>query len=323
MPFVRLIAALLCGLLLSACSSVHESDADASLHPAVVSRVIPDARLVLTPGLAGGSAGLNMTLAYTTRKGDSGIGTGRPTTTTGPIFHEGCSESKRYVVTSYIAVLTRRDVASVAVVGGAPIPTESNSTLPDGLRGAAIELPGYRIAEPFSTGYPWSPCPRVIGFDANGKQIDEQGRIGKPLDVELPSRHWQAPARPTSGVCGLTATRLPRETKVLGGTVAARLRPLPDLPNHAFISCAETTYIYMDEHEFPAAVLLDAVHPGAEMPALPGMEPLAGHPGIFEMPPDRFARRVRGAWVAVQEEEGIGPSVPIDLLEHLRASVTL
>lgn len=319
MFFVRLLAASLCALLLSSCSNAHGSNAVAS-RPADVSRPIPGAHVVLAPTLEGGVAGLSMAVTYTAgRRGRAAAGSvSRGLTTTGPIFDEGCYGAE----TTYVAVLTRGDVADVSVAGGAPIPTESNSTLPNGLRGVAIELPSYRIVfPPPGTGYPWSPCPRVGGFAANGKPIDERGTIGKPLNVELPRRHWKAPARPASGVCALTATRLPRETRVLEGTMATRLGALLALAAHAFISCAETKYIYMGEHELPAAVLLNAVHPGVEPPGLPGMEPLADHPGVYEVAPGMFARRIRGAWLAVQERERIGPSVPLELLEHLRATV--
>lgn len=107
------------------------------------------------------------------------------------------------------------------------------------------------------------------------------------------------------------------------GTAATRVRPFPELLGQAFISCAETTYFYQDNHDLPAAVLVDAARPGAVPPGLPGMEPLAGHPSVFEAPPDMFARRVRGAWLVVEEEDNIGPSVPVELLEHLRARVHL
>jgi hypothetical protein len=107
------------------------------------------------------------------------------------------------------------------------------------------------------------------------------------------------------------------------GTVATQIRPFPELLGQAFISCADVIYFYRNEHDLPAAVLLDATHPGAFPPGLPGMKPLTGHPSVFEVPPDRFARRIRGAWLVVEEEDGIGPSVPVELLEHLRATVHL
>lgn len=98
---------------------------------------------------------------------------------------------------------------------------------------------------------------------------------------------------------------------------------LQQLLGHAFITCAETTYLYRDEHHLPTAVLLNAARPGAEPSGLPGMKPLAGHPLVFEAPPTRFARHVRGAWLVVEEEDNIGPSVPVELLEHWRATIRL
>lgn len=85
--------------------------------------------------------------------------------------------------------------------------------------------------------------------------------------------------------------------------VPTRVRPFPELVGQAFISCTETTYFYNKEHDLPAAVLLDAARPGAVPPGLLGMKPLAGHPSVFTAPPDMFARRIRGAWLVVQEED--------------------
>jgi hypothetical protein len=107
------------------------------------------------------------------------------------------------------------------------------------------------------------------------------------------------------------------------GSVAIRIRPIPQLIGQAFISCVETSYVYMKEHEIPAAVLLDAAHPGSTPPGLPGMKPLAGHPSIFEAPPNRFARRIHGAWLIVHEVDSIGPRVPLELLERLYAKINV
>jgi len=91
------------------------------------------------------------------------------------------------------------------------------------------------------------------------------------------------------------------------------------------MSCVDITYFYLGEHALTAAVLLNASHPGATPPLLPGMEPLAGHPGIFKAPDaqEMAARRIPGAWLVVEENDGIGLGVPLELLEHLRATVHL
>ncbi len=325
-------AALACAVVVSSCSSASEASSGASMRHTVISRLIPGVHVGLTPTLDGGYAGwcIAATRVYTSRKRNgAGVGgcTGaRPST--GPIFVETCSQSytgKKLLNDKVdVVVLTRGEAAAVTVAGGTPIPTESNSTLPNGLRAAAIELPGYRIArKSFTVGYPWLPCPRVTPLDASGKPIDGQGRSAIPLSISLPRRYWYPPARPPSGVCQIAATRLPRETVPIEGTVVTRVRPFPELIGHALIACADTIYFYQENHDLPAAVLLDAAHPGAPPPGLPGMKPLAGHPSIFEAPSGRYARRIRGAWLVVQEEDNIGPSVPLELLEHLRVTVHL
>src|SRR4029077_3659650 len=99
-----------------------------------------------------------------------------------------------------VLVLTRGDVGAVKAVGETPIRTESNAALPTGLRAAALEAPGYRIANrPFLAGDPWSPCPRVTALSATGDPINERGRSSVPLVFRLPMRHWEEPERPPSG----------------------------------------------------------------------------------------------------------------------------
>jgi hypothetical protein len=323
--FAGLVTTLACVVMTSACSSAGGTSSVVAMRQRVVSRPIPGVSVGLTPTLAGGYAGWCIAMTTTTRNGSGSICSGTRTWT-GPIVLESCSEivSPKVFAAARVVVLTKGDVAAVRVAGGTPIPTESASALPGGLRAAAIELPGYKIDRTgFTVGYPWLPCPRVAAFDARDKLIADQGASGSLLDVPLPGRYWRPPARPPSGVCRLAATRLPRDTVLIEGTVATRVRPLPGLIGQAFIACTDTTYFYKDNHDIPAAVLLGATHPDAEPPDLPGMKPLAGHPSVFEAPPDMFARRIRGAWLVVEEEDNIGPRVPVELLEHLRATIHL
>jgi hypothetical protein len=89
------------------------------------------------------------------------------------------------------------------------------------------------------------------------------------------------------------------------------------------MSCVDITYFYLGEHALTAAVLLNASHPGTTPPSLPDMKPLAGHPGIFEAPDSQemAARRIPGAWLVVEENDGIGLRVPAELLKSLRATI--
>lgn len=309
----RTATILICTFAASGCS--HNA-----AHSAYVSRPVPNSHVLLVPDPQGGSVGWNLATGYQTTTEGSGGSDELTTTSTGPIFAEGgCQEDATRID---VYALTTSEVAAVSVAGGMPIPTTTNSTLPDGLRAAAVEVlrhngrPGIR-----------SNCPRVTPLDVNGKPIGRKGKPGRPQTFKLPgTRQWKAPARPPRGVCELTAAQMPRETVAYRGYVATQIRPYHGLLGRAFLSCVDTVYIYHEEHHLTSAVLLNASHPGATPPPLPGMEPLAGHPGIFEALGASgrvVARRVPGAWLMVEEEDSISLRVPVELLNHLRATIHL
>jgi hypothetical protein len=311
--------AIVCAIAVSGCS---RSDA----RGAYVSRPAPNGHVLLVPELRGGWAGWCVATGYrATTEGSSGCGEAA-TTSTGPIFDEaGCAESKRAIE---IYVLTTSEVAAVSVYGGAPIPTTTNSTLPDGLRAAAVEVIR-RNGHPSIVGG-GALCPRLTPLDARGRPVRRTSGPGRPQAVGLPGTlHWEEPARPSRGECGLTVARLPKKTMPVEGNVATRIRqlkPYRGLIGQAFLSCVDTVYVYEEQHHLTAAVLLNAARPGATPPPLPGMQPLAGHPGILEAPGSAgeiAARRIHGAWIVVQEEDRIGLRVPVELLEDLHATVHL
>lgn len=295
-----------------------------------VSRSAPNSHVLLVPELQGGQAGWCLATGYRTAT-EGASGCGEVTTTTGPIITEqGCGESKTSID---LFALTTGAVTAVSVYGGPPIPTTTNATLPDGLRAAAVEVLGHG-------GHPsvGLHCPRMTPLDADGKPISDTGkpaawlRFAKTLpgtkkwDRGVPGEHpgWNA-RRPAHGACELSATQLPRETSARWGSVATVIRPEKGLIGQALMSCVDTTYFYLDEHALTAAVLLNASHPGATPPPLPGMKPLAGHPGIFAAPDSQemAARRIPGAWLVVEENDGTGLRVPVELLESLRATIRL
>jgi hypothetical protein len=310
------VATLVCAFAVAGCS---HSDA----HSAYVSHPVPNSHVLLVPELRGGWAGWCVATGYrTATEGSSGCGEAT-TTSSGPIFDEaGCTESETAI---QIYALTTDEVAAVSVYGGPPIPTTTNSTLPDELRAAAVEVIRHNGKPNIMGG--GALCPRLTPLDTQGRPIRRTGGPDRPQLVGLPgSLHWEAPARPSKGDCGLTATRLPRETVTYQGDVATRIRPYRGLLGGGFLSCVDTVYINHEEHHLTAAVLLNASHPGATPPPLPGMEALAGHPGIFEAPGaegNRAARRIPGAWLVVEEEDRIGLRVPVELLERLRATIRL
>jgi hypothetical protein len=317
-------AVLLCAVTVSGC-------ARAAAHSAYVSRPVPNSHVLLAPELQGGWAGWCLARGFQTATEGSYGCEQLTSTSSGPIFaEEGCDEDETRID---IYALTTSEVAAVSVYGGAPIPTTTHATLPDGLRAAAVEIIRHN-------GHPSiaSHCPRMTPLDAEGKPIREAGkraarlRFAKMLpgtrrwDRGVPGQNpgWNA-RRPAHGACELRATQLPRETSARWGNVATVIRPEKGLIGQALMSCVDVTYFYLEEHALDAAVLLDASHPGATPPPLPGMKPLAGHPGIFEAPDsdEMAARRIPGAWLVVEENDGIGLDVPVELLEHLRATIRL
>jgi len=311
--------AFVCAIAVSGCSH-------SAAHSAYVSRPVPNSHVLLVPELRGGWAGWCIATGYrTATEGSSGCGQ-TTTTSPGPIFDEaGCTESGKAI---QIYALTTSEVAAVSVYGGPPIPTTTNSTLPDGLRAAAVEVIRHNGKPNIMGG--GEICPRLTPLDTQGKPARGTDGLNGPQLVGLPGNlHWEAPAHPSKGDCGLTVTRLPTQTRAVEGNVATLIRqikPYRKLLGRAFLSCVDTVYVYHKEHHLTAAVLLNESHPGAAPPQLPDMKPLAGHPGIFEAPGaegERAARRIPGAWLVVEEEDRIGLGVPVELLEHLRATVHL
>jgi hypothetical protein len=317
-------ATLMCTFAVSGCLCSAD-------HSAYVSRPTANSHVLLVPELQGGTARWCLATGYQTRtEGSDGCGVLTKTSTGPTLTEEGCDESETGI---HLYALTTSEVAAVSVYGGTPIPTTTNATLPDGLRAAAVEVLRHN-GNP-SIGL---HCPRMTPLDAHGKPIRDAGKRATRLrfanrlpgtkrwDRGVPGEHpgWNA-RRPAHGACELRATQLPRETSARWGSVATVIRPEKGLVGQALLSCVDITYFYLGEHALTAAVLLDASHPGATPPPLPGMKLLAGHPGIFEAPDSQemAARRIPGAWLVIEENDGIGLRVPVELLEHLHATVHL
>jgi hypothetical protein len=151
-----------------------------------VSRPVPDSHVLLVPELQGGTAGWCLATGYeTTWEGSSGCGE-VTTTSTGPIVAgRGCEEGETGI---QLYALTTSEVAAVSVYGGTPIPTTTNTTLPDGLRAAAVEVLRHN-------GHPsigWH-CPRMTPLDADGKPIQDTGKRAARLRLvqRLPgAKEW-------------------------------------------------------------------------------------------------------------------------------------
>jgi hypothetical protein len=319
---VAAAAGLFCVVALAACSGSAAGASSPQTHPAFVSQAAPDSHVLLVPIVGNVAAGSCLATATRTATGGVGGCSGGPTPR-GPILAETCSSGTDTTgeVHSNIYALTTSEVAAVAVEGGTPISTATNGTLPDRLRAVAVELL-WGKAQP--AGGSEQACRRLTPLDASGQPIRARGRRWPALSLPVPNRRWIEPAHSPRGVCELKDSELPAATNAFQGEVATRIKPEHGLLGRPLLSCASTTFIYSEEHHLPAAVLLSASHPGAAPPPLPGMVPLAGHPGIFEAPGQSgqmAARRIPGGWLVVQEEDGIGLRVPLEILHGLRARI--
>jgi hypothetical protein len=302
---VLALCVLVCMAWSSSCASVRADDR-------YITRPLPNAQVLLVPELQGGRVGWCMATIVGGAEGSSGCG-GSPVST-GPIIGEGCEQNESRID---LFVLTTSEVKAVSAGGGPQVPTKTNPTLPNGMRAAALEVVRNK-------GLP-SGCREVTPLNASGVPIRGRGKRRIRLAFTLPdTRHWTEPRLPPPGACRLTVSKAMHAMVAYSGEVATKVKPYHGLVGHALLSCLDTIYIYQEEHHLPSAVLLNAEHPGATPPPLPGMSPLVGHRGIFEAPGSEgtvVARRIPGAWLVVQEEDGIGLSVPVKLLERLRATI--
>jgi hypothetical protein len=311
-----ILAATMCFGALSAAASSEPPDA---YHW----RATPGGEVSLAPVLDAGDAGWCMqtvTRIVRTNSVSNSRACSSPPTSTGPIFAEECGDS--HEEGAFVFLLTRGDVASVSIAGGTPVPTPTNAPLWDGLRTASLQAPEYPFSLRFSTH-----CPEVTPFDATGAAIPTQSQPGIPLTSRLPHTTWAHPQRQPQGVCRLDAPHLRLGTVAWEGAVATGVRPVHRLLGRALMSCANTVYIHRVGEYVTAAVLLNASRPGAAPPALPGMKPLGGHPGIFQASSSGgpvLARRITGAWVLATTPESFGdPAMPIEILDHMRVAIHL
>jgi len=278
------------------------------------------AHVSLVPVLGAGVAGWCMqTTSRTVTAGlvSSGRSCPAPHTTRGPIFAESCQGTSRSG--ALVFALTTGAVASVSIAGGARVRTVTNATLPNGLRAVALQAPD---TEP-RLGF-FRHCPTVTPYDTSGNAIRANAGRGQPLLIRMPRKNWEHPERTPRGVCELETTKLRLGTVAWEGAVATKIGPAGGLLGRPLVSCARTVYVHSGGHYVTAAVLLDASHPGAQPPSLPGSKPLAGHRAVFEAQSSDgriVARRVPGAWIVASEETPEGLAVPIEMLEHTRVSI--
>lgn len=188
--------------------------------------------------------------------------------------------------------------------------------LPYGLRIAEVRFPRHS-QHLFGEG---APAVLALGADSEpiGYMPQPEGTPGAGV------RWWQKPQPLPPGPCQLDARGLPG-LEPEWGHVAVAIRPYPrKIIGRAFFSCIDSEY-YLHNWPLETAILLDAQHPGRTPAPIPGMKPIPGAPGVFSAPGDWHgelaAARRANAWLLVAG--GSGPTQRIQVLRHLRASITL
>jgi hypothetical protein len=264
----------------------------------------------LTPNLEGSMAGWCVDVE--TRGGSRG--TCDPLPTRAHPFMEGGTGWSLGERAATTVVVTAPAVAQVRFEGGLRAPTVPMASLPYGMRVAILHTPH-------------SPRPRAIRvlatLGASGQTLSRSPDYGDGI----PFHDWGGRQGSPRGSCELRLSAGSHATPEWG-QVGLAIHPYPGaIVGGGFLSCADTEY-YVPGRGMRAAVLLDAQHPNASVPApIPGLVAVPQVPGYFNANPDEglqeplTARREGDAWVVVAGGGRDAEAARIGLLEHLAATI--
>jgi hypothetical protein len=211
-------------------------------------------------------------------------------------------------------VFTSRAVSAVKIAGGPTVLTRPSRRLPDGYRAAVFQYHPPKGALGL-TRIPGGAANLVTALSSSGQQIT-QDSSGPPVE---PTRSWLYPDAPRAGACSL-ATKPGSALRAGSGSVLSASVAAPTVAGAAFLPCVDEDLYLPPRAGGPdastgtgtflvGAILLDAAQPGRAPGPLPGMHPIPGGGGIYDMPDaDVFAglasngltaKRTANAWVVV------------------------
>jgi hypothetical protein len=292
-------------------------------------------RIAVAPDLQAGDSGWCTSIIYSTRgrladaTGTCQTGGGYPTAAR-PLF--GANYPKTTRNGSTVGFVLAGPGVSAVRIGSSTILTKPQPGLPAGDEAAVFFLASTSppvMIPPVGTPFPYTNLEAQDHSVAEGHAhprlvhanpllaIDRAGhviRYGPAASAQRTVRTWYRHAsrslrlhgisdHPLPGACELTQRGLPALTAEFGRTVE-RISPPANIEGQAFTSCINTFYS-LHGRLLQAAVLLDAHEPGGTLTAIPGAQPVPGHPGIVNVPlhalPDAItARREGNAWIVVQ-----------------------
>lgn len=309
-PLIAVIAALaLSGTAAAAVLTLAGGEPSAPLEGRVPG-VDPGARgvsryaITIAPDLRAGVAGWCSTVTFRGRRATDSGGVGG----CGPalsgrepqIAGGGLTIAARRLLT--YRVVDRR-VAFVRLPDGRRLVPRADPRLPFGWRGVVGFTPyarGKLNARLFEVGL----------FDAQGRPLASSGRDSVP---DLPTTRVDA-RRPPARPCAIRPLATPHLSGGRQKLVSGPLAATADVNGRAFRSCAEAVY-HLGDARLRAATLVDATGPATRPAALPGAQPLPGHPGIVVASGRITARRAGNAWLVVS---GTDPAARLRLLTRLR-----
>ncbi|HXD56055.1 MAG TPA: hypothetical protein VN618_14965 [Solirubrobacteraceae bacterium] len=263
----------------------------------------------LSPPIYAGEAGWCLSV----RSGDGGSWSCPVLATEGrPIFDEEWGGSGPPSEVEAFA-LTTAEVPEVSLLGGPPVPTVAEPSLPYGFRGVAMNGPG-TLRDLLAGG------PRLFrALGSDGAPLTTLGTPRVPAAYTLATASSGSGVVPVSAPCALSSLHVPGFA-FRGVEYVPRLRPLMNLIGRPFLACATAFYRRGSFGVF-AAIVLDADRPGRPPAGLTEAKPVAGHPGVVREPGALriVGRRIPGGWLLV--EGGNSQAERLALLGSVRGSV--
>jgi hypothetical protein len=179
-------------LAIVACAAGASSCGSGAQNP----QIARNETVLLVPDQNAGSVGWCMIAVSATKVGGCPVVRSRPPVV-GETWNSHGVDTAGPVTRGF--ALTTSQVAAVAIAGGAPLATHSESALPDGFRAVVVEIRGKSLKT-----VDHGRLPRFMPL--NGRQepiLQAREPSWQPTDLQLtlPTRSLRNAARPAAGVC--------------------------------------------------------------------------------------------------------------------------
>lgn len=298
----RLIVAVIVSVGVAACASNRSASTYSLPYTSIVEKAAP---VLLVPNTV---SSIGWCISVVGSKGRTTAGN-CPTGPTGSsIIEEGWGTGGSPPIGEGYAI-TRSNIASISVDGGARIPTHRETALPGGLRSVAVQLRGLKNEDNL----------HFEAFDASGRAVPPNHN-GVPLGVDAPVRPLVNPLHPNEGTCRIGTGRF-AGLAIQGGNWLVNVEGVRGLLGDPYLTCTSVSYS-VNGWPATASVLMDASNPGASPKPLPAMRDIPGRAGIFSAPGmngEIVGMRVHAGWLIVGGTDGLQNR--LKLLTHLHVSI--